>query len=114
MSSGGIKQENKEKKRNQEKSKREKGPFWAQKRAVRSVREEKRERERERERERGKGVFRFSLRSTEIEPLVFVEARRKVYPRIADYVWVPKSWSFFKLYEVGNFPTWNIFILKAM
>ena len=42
-----------------------------------SVREEKRERE------RGKEVFRFSLRSMEIELSVFVGARRKVDPCIA-------------------------------
>ena len=64
-------------------------------------------RRRERERERGKGVFRFSLRSMEIEPSVFIGARIK-FDR------VPKSWSFVKLHEVGNFPTWNIFSLKAM
>ena len=41
-------------------------------------------------------------------------SRRKVDPRIASYTWVPKSWSFVKLHEVGNFPTWNIFSLKSM
>ena len=35
---------------------------------------------------RGKGVFHFSLRSMEIELLVFVEARIKVDPRITNYV----------------------------
>ena len=53
----------------------------------------------------GKGVFRLSLRCTEIKPSVFVGARRKVDPRIASYVWVPKSWSFVKLHKVENFPT---------
>ena len=67
------------------------------------MREERRERERERE--RGKGVFRFSLRSTEIELSVFIGARRKVDPCIASYAWVPKSGSFVKLHEVENFPT---------
>ena len=56
----------------------------------------------------------FSLRSTEIEPWVFVGAKGKVGPRIESYAWVPKSWSFVKLHEVGNFPTLNIFSLKAM
>ena len=28
-------------------------------------------------------------------------------------MWVPKSWSFIKLHEVGNFPTWIIFSLKV-
>ena len=73
-----------------------------------SVKEEKREREKGE-----KGFFTY-LRSTEIEPLVFVGTRRKVDPRIASYVWVPKSWSFIKLHEVGNFPTWNIFSLKVI
>ena len=40
--------------------------------------------------------------------------RRKVAQHIASYVWVPKYWSFVKLHEVGNFPTLNIFSLKAM
>ena len=35
-------------------------------------------------------------------------------PRIESYAWVPKSWSFVKLYEVENFPTWVIFSLKAI
>ena len=51
----------------------------------------KREGGEEREGERGKEVFRFSLRYTEIEPSVFVRARRKFYPCIASYAWVPKS-----------------------
>ena len=38
----------------------------------------------------------------------------KVDPRIASYTWVLKSWSFFKLHEVGNFPTWVISRLKAI
>ena len=72
---------------------------------------EKRERERKGERD---FFFRFLLRSTEIEPSVFVEARRKVDPRIASYAWVQKSWSFIKLHEVGNFPTCNISNLKSI
>ena len=68
----------------------------------------------EEKRERDNGVFHFSLRSMEIEPSIFIEARRKVDPRIASYAWVPKSWSFVKLHEVGNFLTLNIFSLKAM
>ena len=39
---------------------------------------EKGSEKRERERERGKGVFRFSIRYMEIEPLVFVGAKGKV------------------------------------
>ena len=30
------------------------------------------------------------------------------------YVWTPKSWSFDKLQEVGYFPTWFTFSLKAL
>ena len=104
MSSSGIKQENKKKK-----VKKGKGHFWHKKRGS-----EECDGGEERERERRKGVFRFSLRSTEIEPSVFIRAKRKVDPRIASYMWVPKSWSFVKLHEVGNFPTWNIFSLKVM
>ena len=36
-------------------------------------------------------------------------SRVKVDPRNEGYVWVPKSWSFAKLQEVGNFPTCIIF-----
>ena len=69
--------------------------------------------EREKMEKKKKKVFRFSIRSTKIEPSVFIRARRKVDPRIASYVCVPKSWSFVKLHEVGNFPSWNIFSQKA-
>ena len=92
-------------------------------------RKEKRKKERKwektnrRERERGGGGgggggggeknkkrgFHFSLRSTEVRPLVFVGARGKVDPHNEGYVWVPKSESFIKLQEVGNFPTWISF-----
>ena len=52
----------------------------------------KREKKKERER---KGGFSW----------LFDCPRRKVDPRIAGFAWVPKSWSFVKLREVGNFPT---------
>ena len=52
--------------------------------------------QRERKKKEKKKVFRFSLRSTEIELSVFIEVRRKVDLRIASYAWVPKSWSFVK------------------
>ena len=38
----------------------------------------------------------------------------KVGTRNTIYVWTPKTWSFDKLYKVGNFPTLFIFILKAI
>ena len=72
------------------------------------------------ERERKKKIFfyffflRFSLRSTEIKSLVFIRAKGKVDPRIENYEWVPKSWSFVKLHEVGNFPTCVISSLKVI
>ena len=56
----------------------------------------------------------LSLRSMEIELSVFIRARGKVHLRDKSYAWVPKSWSFVKLHEVGNFPTLNIFNLKVM
>ena len=44
----------------------------------------------------------------------FDGTRRNVDPRNTGYAWVPKSWSFVKLREVGNFPTWIIFSLKVI
>ena len=40
--------------------------------------------------------------------------RRKVDLRITSYAPVPKYWSFVKLHEVGNFPTWIISSLKSI
>ena len=60
--------------------------------------EEGGENEHNRERKiKGKRDFRFSLRSMEIGPSVFIEARSKVDPRNESYAWVPKSGSFDKL-----------------
>ena len=42
------------------------------------------------------------------------DPRVKVDSHIAGYAWVPISWSFVKLREVENFPTWNIFSQKTM
>ena len=58
--------------------------------------------------------LRFFLRSTEIGPWVFIGAEGKVDPRNEGYAWIPKSWSFIKLYEVGNFPTCVNSSLKAI
>ena len=68
---------------------------------------------------RGKKNYRerrssFSLRFTVIGPWVFVGAKGKVGPRIESYAWVLKSWSFVKLHEVGNVPTWKISSLKVI
>ena len=56
----------------------------------------------------------FFLRSMKIGPQVFVGTEGKVDLRDESYAWTPKSWSFVKLYEVGNFPTCVISILKAI
>ena len=40
--------------------------------------------------------------------------RIKVDPRNEGYAWVPKSGSFVKLQEVGNFPTWILSSLKVI
>ena len=44
----------------------------------------------------------------------FESSSTKVSARIGIYVWTPKSWSFNKLQEVGYFPTWFNFSLKAL
>ena len=79
---------------------------------MRKRKREGEERERKKK-EKEKWVFRFSLRSMEIGPSIFVGVRGKVGPRNEGYAWVLKSGSFVKLQEVGNFPNWNIFSLKA-
>ena len=79
-----------------------------QEREKESDREREREIEREREREIEKGIFSVFRRSNPDG------LRVKVDPRIVGYAWVPISWSFVKLHEVGNFPTLTIFSLKAM
>ena len=74
---------------------------------------EREESDREKEREKGE-------RETKRE--IFPAFRRlnldglrvKVDPFIAGYAWVPKSWSFVKLREVKNFPTWIISNLKVI
>ena len=45
---------------------------------------------------------------------VFVGTEGKVDLRDESYTWTPKSWSFDKLHEVGNFPTCVISNLKAI
>ena len=46
--------------------------------------------------------------------LTFDSSSTKVGARSGIYVWTPKSWSFDKLQEVGYFPTWFTFSLKAL
>ena len=56
----------------------------------------------------------FFFRFTKIGSLVFVGTEGKVDLRDESYAWTPKSWSFIKLHEVGNFPTCVISSLKAI
>ena len=56
----------------------------------------------------------FSLESWEIRPLDFFKTRREVVLHGDDNAWTPVSRSFFKLQEVGYFPTRFIFSLKAL
>ena len=58
--------------------------------------------------------LRFFLKFTKIGQQVFVGAEGKVDLRDESYAWTQKSWSFNKLYEVGNFPTCVISSLKAI
>ena len=68
----------------------------------------------ERERKEKSRERNFSLRSTKIGLWVFIRARGKVGPSNEGYAWVQKYWSFVKLHEVGNFPTWVISSLKTI
>ena len=70
--------------------------------------ERKKQTDREKEREKGeretkREIFLAFRRSKLNGP------RRKVDPHNVGYAWVPKSSSFIKLREVGNFPTLIIF-----
>ena len=56
----------------------------------------------------------FFFRSMKIGPQVFIGTEGKVDLRGESYAWTPKSWSFVKLHEVGNFPTCVISSLKAI
>ena len=61
-----------------------------------------------REEERERKYFLGFGRST------FDSLSTKVGARSGIYVWTTKSWSFDKLQEVGYFPTWFTFSLKAL
>ena len=56
----------------------------------------------------------FFLRSMKIGLQVFVGTEGKVDLRDESYAWAPKSWSFVKLHEVGNFPTCVISSIMAL
>ena len=49
-----------------------------------------------------------------IKPQIFVGTEGKVDLRDESYAWTPKTWSFDKLREVGNFPTCVISSLKVI
>ena len=49
-------------------------------------------------------------RNTHDRIVDFDGARRENVLREAAYAWVPDSWSFFKLLEVGFLPTWILFL----
>ena len=51
----------------------------------------------------------FALRRSKLDSL-----STKVVTRSLIYVWIPKIWSFDKLYKVGNFPTCVISSLKVI
>ena len=61
-----------------------------------------------RKKEKEKEDFPAFRRST------FDSSSTKVGARSGIYVWTPRSWSFDKLQEVGYFPTWFTFSLKAL
>ena len=56
----------------------------------------------------------FSLELYAIRPSDSFETRREVVLHGEDNVWTPVLGSFFKLQEVGYFPTWFTFSLKAL
>ena len=56
----------------------------------------------------------LSLRSTEIQPPVFIGVRGKVHIRDESFSWYDNMGVFAKLQEVGNFPTWVISSLKVI
>ena len=58
--------------------------------------------------------LRFFFRYTKIGLQVFIGTEGKVDLCDESYAWTPKSWSFVKLHEVGNFPTCVISTLKAI
>ena len=91
----------------EKRNKREKGGKLRKKRRGKIGQWGSKQRERERG-ERKKKIFPVFRRSK------LDDLRRKVDPHIASYAWVPKSLSFIKFHEVGNFPTLNIFSLKVM
>ena len=96
-----MRKEKKKKKRKKERKEREKGKKKGKQfveRKGRKIRKEEGER---------KDFLAFGRSK-------FNGSRIKVGARSAIYVWTPKSWSFDKLQNVGYFPTWFTFSLKAI
>ena len=75
---------------------------------------DKKEKKKKREREEEGEMNRRERGRNKKGPWVFVGAKGKVGPRIESYTWVPKSWSFIKLQEVGNFPTLIVSRVKVI
>ena len=69
---------------------------------------------RKKKKEKRKKGFRFSLRSTEIDPSVFIRERGKVHLRDETFAYVRESRVFAKIQEVGVFPSWVISSLKTI
>ena len=88
--------------RNEKKERKAKRKEKKGKKFVERKRRKRRKEERERKDFPGFGRSTFDSSST------------KVGARSGIYVWTPKSWSFDKLQEVGYFPTWFTFSLKAL
>ena len=95
-----MRNEKKEKKSKKEGKERKEGT----KRKESVERKERKMRKKERENEDFPGF----------ERATFDSSRTRVGARSGIYVWTPKSWSFDKLQEVGYFPTWFTFSLKAL
>ena len=93
-----------EKKRKGKKERRESKQERERERRIRSRERERKGREKQKKRE----IF-SAFRLSNLDGL-----RVNVDPRIAGYMWVPKSWSFVKLCEVRNFLTCIISNLKII
>ena len=95
-----MRNEKKERKEKKEKKERKEGT----KRKEFVERKGRKRRKEERERRDFPGFGRSTLDNSST----------KVGARSGIYAWTPKNWSFDKLQEVGYFPTWFTFSLKAL
>ena len=119
------KERKKEKKKEGRKSKKKKKEFGWDKirpKEKRNKKGKRRKAKKEKKSDRGKANGERERNGREKKMEIFQtfrrleldRPRRNVDPHIASYARVPKSWSFVKLHEVGNFPTRIIFNLKAI